>query len=102
MRQRVAEDVVEMARRRMTQQLQASPEWLRVSAWLRGDDEKLNSLMALLSARIEERGALDLPSTPYEAASRAVMDKEDRILMATFSYIHSLPINTSSNEADNE
>lgn len=99
-RVRVADHVAALAKKRASETLQASPEWLRVAAWLRGDLEKLDSLLGLLASRVEGRGSLDIPSTPHECAIVAGMDKEARLIMQTLSAIHDMPVNVASSEEE--
>lgn len=101
MRQRVTDHVIELADRKVKDQAKIAPEYLRVAAWLRGDREKLDSLIGLLAADIEWRGSLDIPSTAHQCAINAGMDKQTRKIISTLVELYRLPVTASSNEEDN-
>lgn len=102
MRPTVRDHVIKIAQERAIAQITASPEWLRVAAWLRGDKEKLQSLIELVQSRIEKRGEMGVPRTSHETVVVAGMDQEARQLIAILSAIFSLPVNTPIEGATDE
>ena len=67
---------------------------------LRGNEKLVTHLTALITTRIEDRGALPLPSNPHDAAIQLGRDAECREISRLLSLLASLPVAPLADEED--
>lgn len=71
-----------------------------VAGHLRGNEKLVTHLTTLISTRIEDRGALPLPSNPHDAAIRLGRDAECREIAQLLALLASLPVAPLADEED--
>lgn len=76
------------------------PEQVAVASWLRGDEARCRSLVALLDRRVTDRGTLPFPSNPHEVFANAGRDREAREIALLLLSLCTSPIPSGSGSGE--